>query len=89
MISLVIYDIPDDKLRAKVADICLDYGLERIQFSAFLGEMNHNRREELLLKVRRQIGQKEADVQIFPVCEKDLRLRREVRIKGKEEKVKE
>ena len=85
----MIYDIPDDKLRAKVADICLDYGLERIQFSAFLGEMNHNRREELLLKVRRQIGQKEADVQIFPVCEKDLRLRREVRIKGKEEKVKE
>jgi len=89
VISLVIYDIPDDKLRARVADICLDYGLERIQFSAFLGEMNHNRREELLLKVRRQIGQKEADVQIFPVCEKDLRLRREVRIKGKEEKVKE
>jgi len=27
MISVLIYDIPDDKLRAKVADICLDYGL--------------------------------------------------------------
>jgi CRISPR-associated endonuclease Cas2 len=58
VISLVIYDIPDDKLRAKVADICLDYGLDRIQYSAFLGEMNHNRREELLQKIRRQIGKK-------------------------------
>ncbi|MDM7911884.1 MAG: CRISPR-associated endonuclease Cas2 [Methanotrichaceae archaeon] len=83
MISLVIYDIPDDKLRAKVADTCLDYGLERIQFSAFLGEMNHNRQEELLLKVRRQIGQKEANVQLFPICEKDLRLRKEIRGDGK------
>jgi CRISPR-associated protein Cas2 len=78
VISLVIYDIPDDKLRAKVADICLDYGLDRIQYSAFLGEMNHNRREELLQKIRRQIGKKEANVQLFPICDKDVRLRKVV-----------
>ncbi|RLC95737.1 MAG: CRISPR-associated endonuclease Cas2 [Chloroflexi bacterium] len=82
MISLVIYDIPEDKLRAKVADICLDYGLDRIQYSAFLGELNHNRREELLQKVRRQIGKKEANVQLFPICDKDLRLRKEVVVRG-------
>ncbi|MBM4463867.1 MAG: CRISPR-associated endonuclease Cas2 [Chloroflexi bacterium] len=82
MISLVIYDIPDDKLRAKVADICLDYGLDRIQYSAFLGEMNHNRREELLQKIRRQIGKKEANVQLFPICDKDVRLRKEISVKG-------
>jgi len=78
VISLVIYDIPDDKLRAKVADICLDYGLDRIQYSAFLGEMNHNRREELLQKIKRQIGKKEANVQLFPICDKDVRLRKVV-----------
>lgn len=88
MVSLLIYDIPDDKLRAKVADICLDYGLERIQYSAFLGELNHNRQEEILQKIRRRVGSNEADVQLFPICEKDLRLRKEISTRGKEESAK-
>lgn len=78
MISLIIYDIPGDRLRSKIADICMDYGLERIQFSAFLGEINHNRREELLQKIKRQIGKKQANVQLFPICDKDGRLRQKV-----------
>lgn len=82
--SLLIYDIPDDRLRAKVADICLDYGLDRIQYSAFLGEINHNRREELLQKIKRQIGRKEANVQLFPICDKDLRLRKVIKREERE-----
>ncbi len=78
MLSLIIYDIPSDKLRNKVADICKDYGLDRIQFSAFLGEINHNRREELLQKIKREIGKKQANVQLFPICDKDVRLRQMV-----------
>ncbi len=78
MLSLIIYDIPSDKLRSKVADICQDYGLDRIQFSAFLGEINHNRREELLQKIKREIGRKQANVQLFPICDKDARLRQMV-----------
>ena len=39
MQSLLIYDIPDDRARQKIADACLDYGLQRIQYSAFLGEL--------------------------------------------------
>ena len=81
MICLLVYDIPSDRLRAKVADICLDYGLERIQYSAFLGELNHNLQGELLLKLRRRIGKQEANVQLFPICEKDLRLRKEIRVR--------
>lgn len=81
MICLLVYDIPSDRLRAKVADICLDYGLERIQYSAFLGELNHNRQGELLQKLRRQVGKREANVQLFPICEKDLRLKREIVIR--------
>ncbi len=75
MLSLIIYDIPSDKLRSKIADVCQDYGLDRIQFSAFLGEINHNRREELLQKIKREIGRKQANVQLFPICDKDVRLR--------------
>jgi CRISPR-associated protein, Cas2 family len=44
---LVIYDIPSTKIRNKIAEACMDYGLDRIQWSAFLGDINHNRREEL------------------------------------------
>lgn len=78
MICLLVYDIPSDRLRAKVADICLDYGLERVQYSTFLGELNHNRQGELLQKLRRRIGKQEANLQLFPICEKDLRLRKEI-----------
>ncbi|MBI4316856.1 MAG: CRISPR-associated endonuclease Cas2 [Chloroflexi bacterium] len=84
MITLLIYDIPDDKLRGKVADVCLDYGLHRIQFSSFLGEMSRNRQGEIVQKIRRLVGRHEANVQIFPLCEKDLALRREVVVKPQE-----
>jgi CRISPR-associated protein Cas2 len=80
MQTIVIYDITDDRIRARVADVCLDYGLERIQYSAFLGELGPNRREELLLKIKRCIGRKQARVHLFPICDKDLRLRKEVNV---------
>jgi len=85
MLSLIIYDIPSDRLRDKVADICQDYGLERIQYSAFLGEINHNRQEELLLRIRREIGKKAANIQLFPICEKDLRLRKQIIVAGEKD----
>ncbi len=68
-----------------MADICLDYGLERIQFSAFLGEITHNRREELLQRIKRQIGQKQANVQLFPICDKDMNLRKVIYVQEKDD----
>jgi len=32
---LVVYDIEDDRARTKISAACLDFGLERIQMSAF------------------------------------------------------
>ena len=71
--TLLIYDIPLDRVRTKVANACLDYGLERIQYSAFQGALTHNRQEELLQRIRRIVGPHTANVQLVPVCEKDLR----------------
>ena len=34
---LVVYDISNTRVRTKIADLCLDYGLSRIQLSAYLG----------------------------------------------------
>jgi CRISPR-associated protein Cas2 len=70
---LLIYDIEEDCIRTRVADICLDYGLERIQFSAFFGRLNRNRRQELSLRVQAEIGNRSARVRVIPVCEDDLK----------------
>ncbi|NWF91380.1 MAG: CRISPR-associated endonuclease Cas2 [Syntrophaceae bacterium] len=77
MNCVVIYDIVEDKVRNKIADVCLDFGLQRIQYSAFFGELSHNQKETLFKKVKRLIGEKPGNIQIFPVCEKDLALKLE------------
>lgn len=73
-VSLVlIYDVENDRVRTRVSDICLDYGLQRIQFSAFFGKLNRNRRQELALKLMNEIGKETARIRIIPVCADDLK----------------
>ena len=73
MSLVLIYDIESDRLRTRASDICLDYGLERIQFSAFFGKLNRNRRQELALRLRTEIGRESARIRMIPVCEDDLK----------------
>ncbi len=70
---VLIYDIEDDRLRTRTSEICLDYGLTRIQFSAFFGKLNRNRRQELALRLRSEVGEQSARIRIIPVCEDDLK----------------
>lgn len=70
---VLIYDIENDRLRTRASDICLNYGLERIQFSAFFGKLNRNRRQELALQLQREIGGESGRIRIIPVCEQDLK----------------
>jgi CRISPR-associated protein Cas2 len=74
----VFYDIESDRVRTRVANICKDYGLERIQFSGFLGTLSKNRREELHLKLKKTLGKKPGRVLMQPVCEKDFKSLQEV-----------
>ena len=85
MKCLVVYDIPDDRIRTKVADVCLDYGLQRIQYSAFLGSLNRNLQEELMMKVKRRMGRKAGNVLLFPICASDLQQRLEIDNRGEEQ----
>ena len=71
MNCLLVYDIPDDGKRAKIADICLDYGLDRFQYSAFYGQLRVTHQEELMLKIRKTLGKKPGNVQLFPLCHAD------------------
>jgi len=79
MQNLIIYDIEEDRIRNKISEFCKDYGLERIHYSAFQGDLNRNRREELFLKLRKLLGKNKGNIQVFPICEKDLVLRKMVK----------
>ncbi|MDI6698491.1 MAG: CRISPR-associated endonuclease Cas2 [Candidatus Saccharicenans sp.] len=71
--TIVIYDIEDDKVRYRISEACKDYGLARIQYSAFSGQLNRNKREELYLKISKIIKNKTGKIIIQPVCEKDVK----------------
>lgn len=86
MRCLLIYDITHDSTRTKVADACLDYGLQRIQFSAFFGELSNVHQRELFSKIERRIGKHTANIQLFPLDEKSWSSRRVIeRIEESEE----
>lgn len=74
MHTLVLYDVASDRLRNKVAQACIDYGLLRVQYSAFLGDLNANRRAELCSRFRRLLGTGDAEVRIVCLCDKDVKL---------------
>lgn len=79
--TLVIYDIVEDKVRTRIAETCKDYGLGRIQWSAFFGLTDRNRREEMMLKFRKVLGDTEGNIQMYVICDKDMRLKKELLVK--------
>lgn len=68
----LIYDISDDKIRLKISKACKQYGLERVQKSAFLGRLEANRFDELSEKCRDLIDEKVDSVYLFPFCQEDF-----------------
>jgi CRISPR-associated protein Cas2 len=82
----VIYDIESDRTRKKVSEACLDHGLVRIQYSAFLGDINSTRRNSLEKRLTQELGKQITDlgpmkrglkgkIEIITVCEKDFQQR--------------
>jgi CRISPR-associated protein Cas2 len=82
---LVVYDISHDRTRGKIADFCLDYGLDRMQYSAFIGDLARTHQEELMLRIRNRLGDRSGKVQLFVICRSDWRRRMEVIQKREEE----
>ena len=82
---VVLYDIQSDRLRTKISEACLDYGLERVQYSAFRGKLTRNKREELFLRLMSILDDKPGKILMQPVCEKDLKSARSVENEGSTE----
>ena len=75
---LVIYDITDDNLRALVAEKLKDYGLQRIQYSAFIGDLRRAELNSLLVDLKNLIKDLTENVQLYPLCDTCFKGRKEV-----------
>ena len=69
----VIYDITENNIRRKVANICLDKGLYRVQKSVFLGNLNANERDSLAIECEDIIDLDVDSVYIFPMDTESFR----------------
>lgn len=78
VLTFVIYDIVDDLVRGRVANACKDYGLDRIQYSAFSGPLDATRRNELATRLADMLGTEIGRILVLPVCEKDVRAKRDL-----------
>jgi CRISPR-associated protein Cas2 len=76
LLTFVVYDIPDDRIRLRIASICKDYGLNHFQYSAFCGLLDASRRAELFAKLSDTLGGEPGKIIVVPVCEKDVQMRR-------------
>jgi CRISPR-associated protein Cas2 len=80
MYLLLIYDISHDGTRTKIASACEDYGLDRIQYSAFSGQLSRNHQEELMLQIRALLADKTGYVQLIPVASDDWARRLQIEV---------
>ncbi len=72
MIIWVMYDIQDDKARSRIAKLCKQSGLYRVQYSVFLGTLNAHEKDTLELQIEELMDEEADSVYIFPMNKKEL-----------------
>ncbi len=70
MNCLVVYDITDDGQRKRLATMLQTFGLARIQYSAFRGELNANDRAVLAKRVGQFVNDEHDSIFIIPLCDR-------------------
>lgn len=73
MLVWFIYDIAEDNPRKKIADKAIEQGLYRVQKSVFLGDIESNLLDELLVYAEELIDSDCDSVYAFPMCQEDFR----------------
>jgi len=73
MILWVLYDIENDQARSKVSKFCQQAGLSRVQYSVFLGTIDHNRRDTLALQIEEVIDLDHDKVYMLPMSRDEVR----------------
>lgn len=74
LFTLVAFDVPCDRARRKVGEMCKDYGLTRTQWSVFEGPMTRNRREELSARLEKLLKDAEGGgrVAVLPIGQREV-----------------
>ncbi|MCD8478960.1 MAG: CRISPR-associated endonuclease Cas2 [Candidatus Cloacimonetes bacterium] len=72
MLTWVMYDIVQDRIRNKVVKCCEKSGIYRVQYSVWLGELNRTQCKELRTIIEDLINQEQDKVYIFPMCREDF-----------------
>ncbi len=78
LLTYVIYDIVNDRIRFKIAGVCKDYGLDHIQYSVFSGPLDATRRREIFARLGDTLGANEGRILMLQMCEKDAAARCEI-----------
>jgi CRISPR-associated protein Cas2 len=73
MITWVLYDIQNDRARNRVAKMCKQAGLYRVQFSCFLGTLDAHELDTLGLQIEPEINTDIDKVYIFPMSRSELK----------------
>ncbi len=73
MLTWVMYDIVEDRTRAKVAKTCEKAGIYRVQYSVFLGDLDKGQRKELHSVLQDLMNEDEDSIYIFPMCKEDFK----------------
>jgi CRISPR-associated protein Cas2 len=73
MMVWFIYDISVDKTRTKIIKIAEKKGLYRVQKSVFLGNIESNILDEILIQSEEIIDLDTDSLYVFPICEKDFK----------------
>ena len=73
MLAWFIYDISNTSKRTKVAKLALQYGLYRVQKSVFLGSIDQNSLDEVVLRSEKLIDEETDSLYVFPMCKADFK----------------
>lgn len=72
MIVWVMYDIEKDRSRSKIAKLCKQMGLYRVQYSVFLGQLNATDKDTLEIEIEDLMDTEKDSVYIFPMSKQEL-----------------
>lgn len=76
---LLFYDITSNRIRRKMATVCQDYGLDRTQFSAFVGDLTRSQQRELMRRLCDLLGDQAGALLLVPVTQEEWTRRMEFR----------
>lgn len=69
MFVLISYDITDNRRRLKLAELLLDFGAERVQYSVFECFITQQNLVTLTRRIEGLIEETEDSVRIYALCE--------------------